>query len=216
MRCCSRSSACAQRWLRTQWTDADAATGGTQDERTRMSAGVESSARAQRQLLRATVRFNAVIFGALLGLITGLLLFVLATMAQPGAPTGLIVTLLGVFLPGYAPGWRSAVLGLFWGFVVGATLGGGIYWINYRNLLPKIDDLVAQVHTGGDLPVGGTPPTRPVARACHGNNRRTRAGCHHHLAGHSGHRGRERPRGASRGNPARLCRQRGGQRGRGD
>ncbi len=100
------------------------------------------------------MRFNAMIFGALLGLITGLLLFVLATMSHPGAPTGLIVTLLGVFLPGYAPGWRSAMLGLFWGFVVGATLGGGIYWINYRNLLPKIDDLVAQLHAGGaDLPV---------------------------------------------------------------
>ena len=119
-----------------------------------MSTGVESSARAQQQLLRATVRFNVVIFGALLGLITGLLLFALATLAQPGAPTGLIVTLLGVFLPGYGSGWRSAVLGLFWGFVVGATLGGGIYWINYRNLLPKIDDLVAQLHAGGtDLPV---------------------------------------------------------------
>ncbi len=99
------------------------------------------------------MRFNAVIFGALLGLITGLFLFVLATMAQPGAPTGLIVMLLGVFLPGYAPGWRSAIPGLFWGFVVGAMLGGGIYWINYRNLLPKIDDLVAQVHAGADLPV---------------------------------------------------------------
>jgi hypothetical protein len=107
-----------------------------------MSTEVEPSARAQRQLLRGTVRINAVIFGALLGLMAGVLLF----------PTGLIVALLGIFLPGYATGWGSAIFGLFWGFVVGAVLGGGIYWINYRNLLPKIDDLVATVRAGGDLP----------------------------------------------------------------
>jgi hypothetical protein len=117
-----------------------------------MSTEVEPSARAQRQLLRATVRINAVIFGALLGLMAGVLLFVLAAVAQPGAPTGLIVALLGVFLPGYATGWGSAIFGLFWGFVVGAVLGGLIYWINYRNLLPKIDDLVATVRAGGELP----------------------------------------------------------------
>jgi hypothetical protein len=117
-----------------------------------MSTEVESSARAQRRLLRTTVRINAAIFGALLGLMAGLLLFALAAAAQPGAPTGLMVALLGVFLPGYARGWANAIFGLFWGFVIGAALGSGIYWINYRNLLPKIDDLLATVRAGGDLP----------------------------------------------------------------
>lgn len=98
------------------------------------------------------MRINAVIFGTLLGLIGGLLLFALAAAAKPGAPSGLIVSLLGVFLPGYALGWRSAILGLFWGFVAGATLGSSIYWINYRNLLQRIDDLVETACAGGDLP----------------------------------------------------------------
>jgi len=112
----------------------------------------ESSVRAQRQLLQATVRVNAIIFGALLGLMAGLLLFALAAVAQPGKPSGLIVTLLGIFLPGYATGWPGAMFGLVWGFLVGAMLGGGIYWINYRNLLRNIDHLVARVRPAGELP----------------------------------------------------------------
>jgi len=114
--------------------------------------GDESSARAQRELLQATVRVNAFIFGALLGLMAGLLLFALAAVGRPGQPSGLIVALLGIFLPGYATGWSRGLLGLFWGFLVGAMLGGGIYWINYRNLLRNIDHLISRVRPTGDLP----------------------------------------------------------------
>ena len=115
-----------------------------------MSDTIEPSARAQQQLLRATLRVNAAIFGALLGLMAGLLLLGLAIGAKPGGPTGLLVTLLAVFLPGYATGWLGALLGLFWGWIVGALLGGGIYWISYRNLGPEIDHLVAPTRAGGD------------------------------------------------------------------
>lgn len=117
-----------------------------------MSDTIEPSARAQRQLLRATMRVNATVFGVLLGFMAGLLLFVLALVAQHGAPNGVLVTLLAVFLPGYATGWLGALLGLFWGWVVGAALGGGIYWISYRNLEPEIDHLVAATQAGGDPP----------------------------------------------------------------
>jgi hypothetical protein len=117
-----------------------------------MSHTIEPSARAQRQFLRATMRVNAAIFGALLGLMAGLLLLGLALVAQPGGPTGVLVTLLAVFLPGYATGWLGALLGLFWGWVVGALLGGSIYWISYRNLGPEIDHLVAPTQAGGDPP----------------------------------------------------------------
>ena len=152
MRCCSRSFACAQCLPRIRWIDKDESNGPTQGGNVPLSAKIESAGRAQRQLLRATVRFNAVIFGSLLGLMAGLLLFALAAAAQQGTPTGLIVTLLGIFLPGYAIDWRGAILGLFWGFLFGAGLGSGIYWMSYRNLLPKIDDLVATVRADGDLP----------------------------------------------------------------
>ena len=117
-----------------------------------MSTERKSLSGTQRQLLRTTVQLNALIFGGLLGLMTGALLFALATAAQRGTGTGLIVTLLAVFLPGYAIGWVGALLGLCWGLVAGAALGSGIYWINYRNLTPGIDDLVATARASGDLP----------------------------------------------------------------
>jgi hypothetical protein len=63
----------------------------------------------------------------------------------------LIVALLGVFLPGYAVGWWGAIIGLLWGFIVGAALGSGIYGINYRNLLPKINEQVAPLPSRTDL-----------------------------------------------------------------
>jgi hypothetical protein len=80
------------------------------------------------------------------------LLFVLALAAQHGAPSGVLVTLLAVFLPGYATGWLGALLGLFWGWIVGALLGGGIYWISYRDLGPEIDHQVALAQAGDDPP----------------------------------------------------------------
>ena len=118
-----------------------------------VSTEPESPDGAQRDLLRKTVRINALIFGALLGLLCGSVLFALAMAAQRGAASGLIVSLLAVFLPGYAVGGQGALLGLFWGFVAGAVLGSGIYWINYRSLLPSLDKhLVASAQPGGDLP----------------------------------------------------------------
>lgn len=98
------------------------------------------------------MRLNTLIFGALLGLMTGLVLFALAMAAQRGGGFALLVSLLAVFLPGYALGWQGALLGLLWGFVAGAALGSGIYRINYRSLLSRIDDLVATAQPNGDLP----------------------------------------------------------------
>jgi hypothetical protein len=117
-----------------------------------MSDASEASALAQRQLLQATMRVNATVFGVLLGFMAGLLLFVLALVARPGGPSGLFVSLLAVFLPGYASGWLGALPGLFWGWIVGALLGGGIYWISYRNLGSEIDHLVAATPAGDDPP----------------------------------------------------------------
>lgn len=106
----------------------------------RESAGDRDS---ERDVLVATLRFNTLVFSVIFGLFAGALLFALALVAQYSKPHGgLVVVLLGIFLPGYAADWPGALLGLIWGFVFGALLGAGIYRINARHVLDKIDELV--------------------------------------------------------------------------
>jgi hypothetical protein len=106
-------------------------------------------------LLRATLRFNTIIFCVIFGLLAGIALFALGLSAKGGAlgSAPLIVALLGVFLPGYGPGWPGALAGLFWGGLIGAALAAAIYRINCRVVLGKVNDLVAMEEGGGDFPM---------------------------------------------------------------
>jgi hypothetical protein len=106
------------------------------------------------RLLRATMRVNTLIFGAIFGLLAGLVLFVVA-LAATAAGAGhapLAVTLLGVFLPGYGPGWLGALAGLVWGIVVGGAIAACVYWINCGAALTRVDQLVALEPRGDDFP----------------------------------------------------------------
>lgn len=109
---------------------------------------------ADEPLLKATLRVNTVIFAAILGLLAGLALFALGLSAGRDAEghAGLIVTLVGVFLPGFGPGWLGAIAGLAWGVVVGGLLAGGIYRINCRTVLSRVDELVALDAGRDDFP----------------------------------------------------------------
>jgi hypothetical protein len=100
------------------------------------------------------VRFNTWIFGAILGLMSGLLLSALAVFAAlaAGEYMGLAVTLIGVFVPGYEPGWEGAFAGFCWGFVGGGVLGAGVYRITTRNAVERIDELVAFERGDRDFP----------------------------------------------------------------
>ena len=96
-----------------------------------------------RELMRATLRFNTLIFGVILGLFAGTALLVLALIASSDAGFGrLPVFLIGIFLPGYSPDWQGALIGFVWGFVFGAALGAVIYRINSLRVLSQIDHLV--------------------------------------------------------------------------
>jgi hypothetical protein len=96
-----------------------------------------------RDVLETTLRFNTLVFGIILGMFAGATLLALSLVAYYGKGTGrLAVALIGVFLPGYDTGWPGALLGLFWGFLFGALLGAGIYRINARNVLERVDELV--------------------------------------------------------------------------
>ncbi|MGH9806475.1 MAG: hypothetical protein ACRD9W_04325, partial [Terriglobia bacterium] len=65
---------------------------------------------------------------------------------------GLAVTLIGIFVPGYGPGWAGALAGLFWGFLAGGLLGAGVYRITTRSALTRIDELVAFERGDRDFP----------------------------------------------------------------
>lgn len=109
---------------------------------------------SDREVLDATLRFNTRVFSAILGGFAGAALLGLSLFAYYGPGTGrLAVALIGVFLPGYhANGWTGAIVGAFWGVVLGALLGAGIYRLNARHVLAKIDRLVIREGGSTDFP----------------------------------------------------------------
>lgn len=119
-----------------------------------MSADSPRELEEELVLLHATMRLNALIFGGILGALTGVLLLALAVAATLGvsAHAALLVRLLAVFLPGLGTGALGSLAGLFWGLVLGGALGAGIYWINYRSVLSRVDELVSVRAANGDLP----------------------------------------------------------------
>jgi hypothetical protein len=119
-----------------------------------MSGLGERESESDPQLVWATMRLNTWVFGLILGLIGGLLLSALALVAAlaSGEYLGLTVTLIGIFVPGYGPGWDGALAGLFWGFLGGGLLGAGVYRITTRNALTRLDELVAFERGDRDFP----------------------------------------------------------------
>jgi hypothetical protein len=108
-----------------------------------MNDHTERDGVTDRDVLEATLRFNTLVFSIILGVFAGAALLALSLVSQSGPRNGrLAVALIGVFLPGYGADWPGALLGLFWGFMVGALLGVVIYRINARNVLDKIEELV--------------------------------------------------------------------------
>jgi hypothetical protein len=119
-----------------------------------MNALAEGESENDPQLVWTTVRLNTWVFGMILGLMSGLLLFALGLVAgfASGEYLGLTVTLIGIFVPGYGPGWEGALAGLFWGFLGGGLLGAGVYRITTRSALTRIDELVAFERGDRDFP----------------------------------------------------------------
>jgi hypothetical protein len=105
-----------------------------------------------RELLRATLRVNTLIFSVILGLFAGTALMALALLGAGGRHGGLAAALIGVFLPGYGPGWPGALIGLAWGMVIGGLFGAGIYRLNGRHVLETMDELTLAQRDGADFP----------------------------------------------------------------
>ena len=108
-----------------------------------MNGPTERDGVTDRDVLEAMLRFNTLVFSIILGVFAGATLLALSFVTHYGHGMGrLAVALIGVFLPGYGATWPGALLGLFWGSLFGALLGAGIYRINARNVLEKVDELV--------------------------------------------------------------------------
>jgi hypothetical protein len=117
-----------------------------------MNAPDQAYSASERDVLHATLRFNALLFGFILGTFAGAALLALGIVAASGGRGALAVVLLGVFLPGYSAGLPGAIFGFLWGFVFAALVGTVIYRINSRNVLDHVDRLVIPERTAAGFP----------------------------------------------------------------
>jgi hypothetical protein len=87
-----------------------------------------NSDRGELIVRAAFARFDPIALAVAMGAVAGLCLFaataiLLAKGAPPGVDVGPHLALLANFLPGYSVSWGGSVLGLVYGFFIGALLG---------------------------------------------------------------------------------------------
>jgi hypothetical protein len=91
--------------------------------------------RQELELLRSSVaRLRAGVMAVVFGMTGGLTLF-LATvwlLVRGGTNVGKHLNLLGHYFPGYSVTWPGSLLGLVYGALVGAMMGGGVAWVYNR------------------------------------------------------------------------------------
>ncbi len=97
-----------------------------------------NEAKKEERLFSGVMRFNAKILGLVLGLLTGLILFIatnwLVIMGGHTTYGGEIVvgphlSLLGQFLIGYKVSFLGSFIGFAYGFALGSLAGTSISWI---------------------------------------------------------------------------------------
>jgi hypothetical protein len=97
--------------------------------------------RASRsQLPNRLARLNALSFGLVFGLLSGLGLWLASALAllsgSPGPRHALV--LLRQYFPGYSPTPLGVWIGFFWAFALGFTLAVPTAWLYYRGVLRQI------------------------------------------------------------------------------
>jgi hypothetical protein len=89
-------------------------------------------------LRRRMVRFNAKVFGLVLGIVLGLIIFIATNwLLIKGGPTtpdgrhlvGPHLELLGQFFIGYQVSFLGSIIGFLYGFAFGTLCGAAIGWI---------------------------------------------------------------------------------------
>lgn len=116
-----------------------------------------------KKLLRAVIRFNTLLTGAVMGFLGGAGLFFATLLSlNRGLPNpGHYMNLLGVFMPGYEVSPTGAWIGLLWGGLLGALCGGVLYRVYARNLPLHVKNFMMQDKSGDEsyslvVPIGGS------------------------------------------------------------
>ena len=101
-----------------------------------------------QRLVKAFARLQPHAFGASCGILGAVSLFLITAMlilkgpAAPDADVGPHLALLRFFIPGFAPSWGGAMLGVIFGFVGGYVLGllfAGFLNFHHRTYLRIIE-----------------------------------------------------------------------------
>lgn len=82
------------------------------------------------KLLRAAIRFNAMMLGLTAGTLAAVIIYLgtHASIAKWGAESSNYLSLMAIFFPGYSVTSAGAWIGAFWGFVYFGTCS----WLSYR------------------------------------------------------------------------------------
>lgn len=92
----------------------------------------------EEKLLAEVVRLNSTVFGIILGLIVGLVIFIATNWlvlagghvdAQGRVVVGPHLQLLGQFFIGYKVSFWGSLIGFFYGLVTGSIIGTLIAWL---------------------------------------------------------------------------------------
>jgi len=88
----------------------------------------------EEDLTGEILRLNDTILALVLGLMTGLLVFVATNwlVIKGGNRVGPHLALLGQFFPGYSVSFLGSLLGLAYGSMLGAVVGWSIAWVYNR------------------------------------------------------------------------------------
>jgi hypothetical protein len=99
-----------------------------------MAAELNKTDYPDEELVAEITRINGTILAVVLGVMSGLLVFVATIwlVIKGGERVGPHLGLLGQFFPGYSVSLPGSFAGLIWGGVVGAIVGWTIGWLYNR------------------------------------------------------------------------------------
>ncbi len=101
----------------------------------------QKSDKIDTEFLNSAIRLNIKLLGLVFGFVSGLILFVITLLAYIKGG-GEHLNLLSVFLIGYSVSIKGAVIGFFWGFIIGGLSGAFLYFTYSKSLGSRIASVI--------------------------------------------------------------------------